>query len=190
MNKTITLLNGQYYDPFKALVYGKDNGIDDIPDEEVRLSSYSRIPFVLNRHMMGEFTTDEAVEKLGKFWTMSDNISIYRDEILDLFDACSDVHALFMSDEDKEKFDALPEEFTVYRGCDSLRNANGISYTLSRKIAERFPFLMRYHAPNPSVVVATVSKFECFGYKGGRGEKEIVVSPVCIERIIPIKKPE
>jgi hypothetical protein len=49
-----------------------------------------------------------------------------------------DPKRLFMTDEDRKAYDALPEEFTVYRGYQpDYHNEDGLSWTLDREVAQR-----------------------------------------------------
>jgi hypothetical protein len=78
-----------------------------------------------------------------------------------------------MSEENRCKYDALPDRFTVYRGQDLGRH--GYSWTLDVKVAEGFA---RGHRgiknPHPVSVTAKTKKSNVAFYQGDRQESEIV----------------
>jgi hypothetical protein len=77
----------------------------------------------------------------------------------------------FMNDEERAVLESLPEKVTVYRGC-TRRNANGISYTLSREKAEWFAHRFGQTGYVKQVIV---SKHEIYAYLNGRKEQEVII---------------
>jgi hypothetical protein len=79
-----------------------------------------------------------------------------------------------MDDEEREKFAALPDTFTVYRGHQFV-NERGYSWTLDRAKARWFAKRLYDPARGCSVAERTVQKHECAALFLGRGEQEIVI---------------
>ena len=59
--------------------------------------------------------------------------------------------------------------------ANGLDNKAGLSWTLRRPIAERFPFCSRYHADRPMLLTATIEKQRAAAIKLERNEDEIIV---------------
>lgn len=70
----------------------------------------------------------------------------------------------------------------MYRGADRGVNERGLSWTWSRAVAERFPFMRRYRAADPVLVTATVSRKRITAVKldPERQENEVIVLPACV----------
>jgi hypothetical protein len=94
----------------------------------------------------------------------------------------------FMTARERKKFAALPDTFTVYRGYVNFPdgvfdNADGLSWTLDRNVAEFFTSEMI-----PGVVSnireRRVQKSNVFAYveKNGNNEKEIIILPAHPEK--------
>jgi hypothetical protein len=79
-----------------------------------------------------------------------------------------------MTIEERNAFEELPEQITIYRGC-GPRNKSGMSWSLSRDIAVRFPFSMRYGTDQPMLLTATIRKNRAAALKLERNEQEIIV---------------
>jgi hypothetical protein len=89
----------------------------------------------------------------------------------------------FMTARERKKFEALPDTFTVYRGYvnfpnDVFDNADGLSWTLDRNVAEFFASEMMPDVVS-NVVERIVEKSDVFAYveKNGNNEKEIIILP-------------
>jgi hypothetical protein len=84
-----------------------------------------------------------------------------------------------MREEDRAVFNALPERFTVYRGCNHL-NEGGFSWTLKREVAEWFVGynakfdLVKSKLVEARVIERVVKKSDCIAYFGERKEEEIL----------------
>jgi hypothetical protein len=122
---------------------------------------------------------------LGEAWTCCDNISRYtcsRYGINPLDGAERADLDLMMDAEERRAFAALPEEITVYRGC-YKNNKKGLSWTLRREIAERFPTLMRYRQRGlPLLLIGTAHRSRCV-LKLGRNEDEIICADVRVIKV-------
>ena len=83
---------------------------------------------------------------------------------------------LMMNEDERATWRALPNVVTVYRGC-SKANLNGLSWSLDRDIAAKFPALDRYMPPSgstPLLVTADVAKGRITAVNLGRNEHEII----------------
>lgn len=85
-----------------------------------------------------------------------------------------------MTPYERKTWRALPDTLTVYRGCYD-HNRDGLSWSLSRKVAERFTTLQRYHHTDESslLLTGTVSKHSVF-LKTDRHEREVVAPHVAV----------
>jgi hypothetical protein len=133
--------------------------------------SYTRLKMLLRfSHAMPD--GDEWLRLLGENWPSCDNISEHMVDLRVLIP--QNGPCLQMMDEDeKRRWNELPEIVTIYRGC-GIRNINGISWTLDRAIAESFPTLNRYKVPDPYLITATVNKNDIVADKLGRQEAEVI----------------
>ena len=59
-------------------------------------------------------------------------------------------------------------------GCGPI-NKHGFSWSLSREVAMRFPFMRRYGTDTPLLLTATIRKDRAAALKLGRNEQEIIV---------------
>jgi hypothetical protein len=81
--------------------------------------------------------------------------------------------AKFMNEREREMFARLPDRFTVYR-AEQPDKPNGLSWTLSRKIAEEFAETFIGVGQPRRVVSREVSKSQVFARISGR-EKEVLI---------------
>ncbi|MCR5872284.1 MULTISPECIES: hypothetical protein [unclassified Sphingomonas] len=146
--------------------------------EHVRFAnSYNRLGMVIEiawRMEDGDWMT-----LLGEEWTTCDNIGLLSDDLLDTpFGDTRDEPGLWrnemMTAEERAAFEALPDQLTVYRGC-YRNNKWGLSWSLERDQAERFPFLHRYQQDDQALLVrATIAKSDMVALKGDRREAEVI----------------
>lgn len=134
--------------------------------------SYQRLPAVLH------FGRDPKnplkwFRLLGGAWETFDNVGRHKDIILErLQDATRAQLDAMMSKAERAAWAVLPEEITAFRGCSQI-NLDGMSFSLDRDIAAKFPYLQRYPAEGPILVEARIQKrFSVL--KLGRGEREII----------------
>jgi hypothetical protein len=115
---------------------------------------------------------------LGEVWSCCDNIGLYRDDLVSVIKEWLDqpltIIPELMDPDERTAFEALPDEITIYRGC-GPRNKHGLSWTLRRDVAVRFPFSMRYWSDTPTILTATISKTRAAALKLERNEEEIIV---------------
>ena len=148
--------------------------IDYLDGLLMREDSYSRLSVLLE---MGAYIYQhEFITLLGNWWNSCDNISEYADELRD--DLCgygiADARPLMMGENEQKAFAQLPDVVTVYRGC-YAGNKWGMSWSLDKEVAERFPFLNRYRqAGRPLLVKARIQKQDIVALKLDRNEAEVI----------------
>lgn len=116
---------------------------------------------------------------LADFWVTSENpnmdANVSIKEFISWFKRAD--KKVLMDKEDYEVWQALPEEFTVYRGVSQNRAEYGLSWTRNLKTAEWFA--NRFGEGH--VLSATINKKHALAYLNSRGEDEIVVDVLAIK---------
>lgn len=129
-------------------------------------------------HLHDQMEFSEWLTLLGEFWTDSDNVGVYKDDLIwilrEWLDEPESVIPELMNADEKEAFARLRDKITIHRGCGPI-NKLGISWSLNREIATRFPFSQRYHTDQPLLLTATISKDRVAALKLGRAEQEVIV---------------
>jgi hypothetical protein len=138
--------------------------------------SSEKLPAALEVEGQMEFGT--WLSLLGEIWCFCDNLGIYKDWLLGVFNErlvrpWGTVSEL-MDAEEGLAFEALPDQITIYRGCGPL-NKQGFSWSLNREVAAEFPFKSRYCVDRPMLLTATINKNRAAALKLGRNEQEIIV---------------
>lgn len=83
---------------------------------------------------------------------------------------------VFMTEEDKEMFDNLPEKFVVYRGMREGENIKTrLSFTLSKSTADKFAYRHSTQSEMGVVVSALVNKSDVLAFF--KGEDEVLIDP-------------
>jgi hypothetical protein len=111
---------------------------------------------------------------LGEEWSAVDNLWEWRAELQLLLPARTCL--LMMDHDERERWRELPDVVTIYRGCSSV-NSDGVSWSLDRSVAVRFPNLMRYRPPEgcpPQLVTAVVPRSRIVAVELGREEDEVI----------------
>jgi hypothetical protein len=152
-------------------------------------NSYTRLGVVLG--LRSNMDAAEWHRLLGDKWSSCDNIAQYRPILSRVLRGTP--RALLdsmMTEEELNEFRALPDVLTVYRGC-YYHNRLGLSWSLDRDVAERFPTLNRYRYPNgsPLLVTGRVRK-ELVVFKNDRKEREIISPDVRRVSVQPISAKE
>jgi hypothetical protein len=115
---------------------------------------------------------------LGNIWEACDNIGSYQDDVSEIVNDWVDnpltVIPELMTSEERAALEQLPDEITIFRGC-GPENKHGLSWSLSRDVAIRFPFSPRYWTDQPLLLSATVNKARVAALKLGRNEHEVIV---------------
>ncbi len=146
-------------------------------------NSYTRFPTLLS--MADEIVDDEGnhdfsawLKVLGENWSICDNIGKFTEELEEalswdgrLNTPCPEM----MDEEEQAAYDALPDSVVIYRGCYAV-NKWGFSWSLSREVAAKFPFLGRYYRRDEQalLVKARVPKSNIMAVCLGRDEQEII----------------
>lgn len=111
-------------------------------------------------------------ELLGSIWSDSENIGRNLDLWKELlFETRFTNQEYFMDEKEREAFNKLPDQLTIYRGHQGV-NKDGLSWTLSQEKAEWFA--NRFSADG-KVVSKTIAKDQIFAYLSGRNEEEIII---------------
>lgn len=92
-----------------------------------------------------------------------------------------------MTSQELEAFRRLPRKFTVYRGCRKADDT-GISWTLNRDVARKFPFYPRYLTDgDPVLLTGQIERKDALALKMDRGEDEIIMTArpknIIVERL-------
>ena len=136
--------------------------------------SFSRLPDLLDLSYRME--DPEWLRLLGDFWPGLDNVGFYQDDLANSpLGERQGVIREMMTVEDLEAYAALPDILTIYRGC-YKSNKWGLSWSLSKQVAEKFPTLLRYKqvGEQPLLVTATIKKTDVIAVKVDRNEQEII----------------
>ena len=138
--------------------------------------SHERLPAALEIEGQMEFRM--WLSLLGEIWCTCDNIGIYKDWLLGVFNERlvrlrGTVHEL-MDAEERLAFEILPDQITIYRGCGPL-NKNGFSWSLNREVAAEFPFKRRYRVDRTSASYCDNQQEQGRRSQLGRNEQEIIV---------------
>ncbi len=151
--------------------------------ERLRLcNSYNRLETLIG--LAGFFDglilePSEWLQLLGEEWESCDNIAQWSDALADtpfaeLADAPDDWRHHMMTPDELEAFEALPQLVTVWRGC-YAHNKRGLSWSLDRDVAQRFPLLHRYrHDGQPLLIRAEVAREQILALKLDRQEAEVI----------------
>jgi hypothetical protein len=125
---------------------------------------------------------------LGDCWSDCDNISEHLWYLRGKFKRHRLPIEAMMTEEEVALYRSLPDEFPIYRGCD-VDKVRGICWTLDRRVAERFPFLNKYHAPTPVLASAVVKKQDVVAVILAREESEIITLKPRVIKIEPLDRP-
>lgn len=144
-------------------------------------NSYTRLDVLMFAFKAGRLPTLDLFAALGEWWNVCDNISRWRSELRRRLKAATRAELDAMMDPpERATLKDMPAIITVYRGCYHVNRA-GLSWSLDRGIAERFPSLMRFRRDNdqPLLLTGTVER-ERAVLKLCRDEREIVAHTVGI----------
>ena len=117
-------------------------------------------------------------EQLGQLWTDSENIFEAEALWLRLIREPSRIasRALMMTAEERQHLAGLPDRITIYRGYSHPGRGNGMSWSLSRDVAQRFAFRFTVDTPG-RIAHREIDKGDVIAYFAARGEREIVLAP-------------
>ncbi|MDE4303655.1 hypothetical protein PXK30_09440 [Phaeobacter gallaeciensis] len=129
--------------------------------------------------IMQDMEPREALELFRDEWSGCDDTRAYTTHVVDTLEAISydldwrDV----LTDDDRKKFDALPDQIMVWRGSDES-TIKGACWSLDRKVAEKFARGHRMMCnPRPTLARAVVSKWDVLFFFTDRNESEVLLDP-------------
>jgi len=121
----------------------------------------------------------EWLRLLGEEWSICDNIAQWSFALddtpfSDLAEYPESWRHCMMTPDELAALNALPPLVTVWRGC-YAHNKRGLSWTLDRDVAQRFPLLHRYrHVGQPLLIRAEVARDQILALKLDRNEAEVI----------------
>jgi hypothetical protein len=139
-------------------------------------NSYNRLPTLLD--LQWSVSAADWLRLLGDEWSSCDNVGQCLDDLeespLASLSPGDPDRRFLMNESELGVFDALPEEVTIWRGC-YASNKWGLSWSLDRQAASRFPLLHRYKQERqPLLVKARIAKADVLMLKLDRNEAEVV----------------
>ena len=108
---------------------------------------------------------------LADYWAAYGIIDAPKEKFLPWFLEADKLY--LMSKREQNKFNALPDMVTIFRGVDNPEYEYGFSWTLDKNIA--IWFANRYEDRKPYVYECTVDKRDLICYFEIRNEKEVIV---------------
>ena len=76
-----------------------------------------------------------------------------------------------MNEEEFNLLQSLPDEVTIYRGCQAGINENGLSWSLNKKKAE---FFANRFGKEGIILERKIPKSNIIAFLNGRGESEVI----------------
>lgn len=131
-------------------------------------------------------TKKERSEIMHEVWisveNINNNVNVPQMEILKMLRRCNSKH--LMGQENYEVYEKLPDTFTVYRGLQENAQEDGLSWTLSKDVAEWFA--NRFDNEG-KIIEKVIHKSEVIAYFNDRDEEEIVLD---IKKVLKREKAE
>ena len=90
---------------------------------------------------------------------------------------------------DVANYKTLPKKLKIYRGYHEAVKRKGISWSLSKRVADGFAHHCRVEGKNdvePSVVTGTCSKRDVLAYTNEVSEQEIIINPNKVRNIVDV----
>jgi hypothetical protein len=110
---------------------------------------------------------------LGNWWSVCDGAAGIRDKFARILHRASRKQLdAMMTDEERRRLAEMPDIIRAFRGCEA-EDREGFSFSLCEQMARKFPFLNRYKAKVPALIVADIPK-ERAVLKMDRNEEEII----------------
>lgn len=136
------------------------------------VDSYNRMETVLANRRKIEST--EWLIELGQAWSSCDNVGLHREPLQHLLSRLNRAELdLLMTPGEIEEHRALPDRFQIFRGCYE-ENSRGLSWSLNRTIAMRFPKLRRYRMSGTPLLFTGWAYRDQVVLKLDRDEKEVI----------------
>lgn len=131
-------------------------------------------------------TKRERSEIMHEVWisveNINNNVNVSQMETLKMLRNCNKKY--LMGQENYEAYENLPDTFVVYRGLQENAQEDGLSWTLSKDVAEWFA--SRFEN-NGEIIEKTVHKTEVIAYFNDREEEEIILD---IKKVLRREKAE
>lgn len=160
-------LQGVRYQPFNYLF---------LHERAYRLKAFRQI-----RHLISDAKYWRMLEWV---WSDAEYLTQNKKVWLPLLNSKRRYRLLMMNRKDRKAFEAMPVEFTIYRGHKKGIGRNGLSWTLSRDKAVWFAYrFAESDARTHMLLTGTCKKSDVFCYTSGRKEEEIIIDPAKIEGI-------
>lgn len=125
------------------------------------------------RHYLSQ---EDYAKILKEVWTLSENpnmdVNVPVEISLEFFINCNMNY--LMDEKEKEFYNDLPNNLTLYRGVSKDRNPYGLSYTTNFDKAEWFS--KRFTKTEDYIITLEVKKEDCLCYINSRDEQEIVLN--------------
>ncbi len=145
-----------------------------IHDRPYRLDGLLKICNEVDRKTLSELT--------ASVWTDAEGLSINKKVWKMLFARCSQPD--LMDESEKEKFAALPETVTVYRGIDTKKNVHGLSWTTEKSVAIWFANRFRKKGQDAWLIEGQVKRSKIIAFLEQREESEVI----CLSKDVRNKK--
>lgn len=113
---------------------------------------------------------------LGQWWENCDRIGGHRADMKHMFTLYRRTPHIIpemMRSHELRALNALPKMVTIYRGC-TEGDKGGLSWTLDKAVAVKFPTLSRYRTSSPVLLTAQIRKSRIVALKLGRREREVI----------------
>lgn len=139
------------------------------------------------RSIEQRLTNIEYWELLAEVWTDSENIWQNREQWITLLTSDRAHWRRIMGHSERSAYQKLPDVLTVYRGYNHEGGEEGLSWTLSEKVATWFSQRHARDAEDGTVLKGLVRKEHVIAHFTGRNEEEIVVLPEHVGNIQIVK---
>lgn len=119
-------------------------------------------------------------EVVGTTWRDSENIQRWKDEWREIWSEEDKLglRRFAMTRYERRYLRQLPESFIIYRGVGDPAGVEGMSWTLSRKLAAWFACRNRSNNDGKCLIAtAEISRADVIAYFSNRREREVIVLP-------------
>ena len=154
----------------------------------MQIAFYVSKPYrILYLHLAFPYLTKkERSEIMHEVWisveNINNNVNVSQMEILKMLRKCNPKY--LMSQENFKVYENLPDTFTVYRGLQENAQEDGLSWTLSKDVAEWFA--NRFDNEG-EIIEKVIHKSEVIAYFNDRDEEEVVLD---IKKVLKREKNE
>jgi hypothetical protein len=108
---------------------------------------------------------------LSEIWTDTENQWQGLNKWKQLLSSNRPSRHYLMNEEEFNLLQSLPDEVTIYRGCQAGINENGLSWTLNKKKAE---FFAKRFSKEGIILERKIPKSNIIAFLNGRGESEVI----------------